>query len=82
MTDIIDQLAKRVNDLVSEIESVAKARHRVTVEHFDGDESNPSLDATDDAENSDDDEYDEEDGVKSSREKVPSSRFDLSLTGM
>jgi hypothetical protein len=65
MTDIIDQLAKRVSDLVSEIESVAKAKHTYTFshdDHTDGDYedvSNPSTDATD-SKNSDDDEEDDD----------------------
>jgi hypothetical protein len=79
MTDI-DELTKRVNDLVAEIDSAvakrhgdawlatAKARHRVTVEHDDGDygdgDSNPSLDASeadDDGDNPGNDYDDDED---------------------
>jgi hypothetical protein len=70
----IDELTKRVQDLVAEIDNaaaVAKAKHRYTIEHDDGDPavgsdgdeidaSDPSMDATDDAENGDDDEEDGE----------------------
>jgi hypothetical protein len=69
MTDIIDQLAKRVSDLVSEIEHVAKAKHTYTFshdDHTDGDYedvSNPSTDATD-SQNSDDDEEDDGDDMQ------------------
>jgi hypothetical protein len=59
----IDELAKRVSDLVAEIDdTVAKAKHTYTFSHDDGgdeiDASDPSTDDTD-AENSDDDEEDD-----------------------
>jgi hypothetical protein len=67
----IDELTKRVNSLVAEIDdAVAKARHRVIVEHDDGDGgyyedvSDPSLDASDDSDNDSNDlDDDEEDGA-------------------
>jgi hypothetical protein len=58
----IDELTKKVSDLVAEIDALAKAKHVYTFSHDDGvddeiDASDPSSEDTD-AENSDDDEED------------------------
>jgi hypothetical protein len=70
MTDI-DELSKRVSDLVAEIDTLAKAKHTYTFSHDDGADdgddgdyegvSNPSLERNDlDAENGDDNDDDDE----------------------
>jgi hypothetical protein len=65
MTDI-DELTKRVNDLVGEIDHFAKARHTYTFSHDDGndgdyeDVSNPSFSAEEDSDNGNDDEEEDD----------------------
>jgi hypothetical protein len=70
--DIIERLAKQVDNLVAEIDAVAKAKHTYTFSHSTDDGNDGEIDASDpslddaDAENSDDDEEDGEDVSKAS----------------